>query len=237
MQYVSAKQPDSLGAGMVASLYLIRQRGEGHILDDTGLFGANGISNVQAVYLLPGTPEFFSYLTRFLESPERSGPSFFDQQRYMTATKECLQLYLCSHLKFSKGATESGPRDKDLRRSKPSAWIARLGAHRRIRKGRHRLKARQRKSLKVKIYISQYASFPKASPNHDYYRFLSYRWALDLLPFLLDKSSISLELAELLYGYTFTTMARGFPRRMRLAKEAIMKYLLRVEAGVGDSDP
>lgn len=37
------------------------------------------------------------------------------------------------------------------------------------RKGRHRLKARQRKSLKVKIYISQYASFPKASPNHHYH--------------------------------------------------------------------
>ena len=231
---MSAKQPDTLGAGLVASLYLVRQRGEGRVLDDTGLFGAHGISNVQAVYLLPGTPEFFSYLTGFLENPERSAPSFFNQQRYMAAAKECLQLYLCSHRNFSKGATVSALRDKGLRRGKPLAWITQLGTHRRIRKGTHRLKVRQRKSLKAKIYISQYASFPKASPHHDYYRFLSYRWALDLFPFLLEKSAISLELAELLQDCTFTTMARGFPRRMRLAKEAIEKYLLRVEAVVGD---
>jgi hypothetical protein len=41
----------------------------------------------------------------------------------MTAPKECLELYLCSHLNFWKGATESAPQDKGLRRGKPLAWI------------------------------------------------------------------------------------------------------------------
>jgi len=43
-------------------------------LDNTGLFGANGIKfQDDLAYLqLPSTEEFFSYFTEFLESPERS---------------------------------------------------------------------------------------------------------------------------------------------------------------------
>ena len=83
------------------------------------------------------------------------------------------------------------------------------------------------------IYIEQDASFPEKSPEHKYYRSLSYQWALDLLPFLLENSAISLELAEVLRRCTFTMMSWQFPRRRRLAKEAISRYLLRVESVVG----
>ena len=125
---------------------------------------------------------------------------------------------------------ESGHRDKALRRSKPSAWIARMGVRSRIWKARHHLKGQ----LEASIYIDQYASFPPNSPQHEYFRSLSYRWALDLLPFFLENSAISSDLAEVLRRRTFTTMAQKFPRRSRLAKEAITKYLLRVESVAGN---
>ena len=233
-QYVSAKQPYRLGARIVASSYLTRQRGEGRILDDTGLFGAYTIiSQHQDIYLLPGAQELFSYLTRFLENPDRSGPSFFDQQRYTTAAKECLQLYLCSHHNFSKGATEFAHRYEALRRNKPSIWISRLGVHSRIRTGRHHFKFLRLQSIKARGILCQHDSFPENSPGHEYFRFLSYRWALHLLPFFLERSAISLELANVLRSCTFAMMAWKLPRRRRLAKKAIAKYLLRVESTVG----
>jgi len=50
--------------------------------------------------------------------------SFFSQQRYVVATKECLQLYLCSHPNFSKRATEFACHDKAMQRNKPWEWLA-----------------------------------------------------------------------------------------------------------------
>jgi len=213
--------------GMVTYLYLVRQRGEGYLLNDIGF---SGIIDVQGCG--SGTEEFLTYLTQLLENPERSGTHVFDQQRYTTAAKECLELCLCSYRDFSKGATESGHRDKALRRSKPSAWIARMGVRSRIWKARYHLQVLLKLSWG---YIRQDASFPENSPKHEFYRSLSYRWALDLLPFFLENSAISSELAEVLRRRTFTTMAPKFPRRWRLAREAIAKYLLRVESAIGPS--
>jgi hypothetical protein len=231
-QYASTKQPYALLPRIVASSYLIRQWGEGHILDDTGLFGTNGlISQTQYAYL-PGTSGFFSYLTELLESPKRSGTHIFDQQQYATATKECLQLYLCNHHNFSKAATEFSCHDKAMQRSKPWEWVTKLGIHSRIRKGRHHFKVLQRRSIKAWHIVYQ-DHFPENSPKHQHYQFLSYRWALDLLPFLLEKSAVSSELADVLQHCTFAMMAWEFPWRMRLAKEAIGKYLLQVESAVG----
>jgi hypothetical protein len=206
---------------MIAYLCLVRQRGGPHILDDIGFPGILGINSY-----IQGTREFLTYLTRLLQNPERSGTRVFDQQRYTTAAKECLQLCLCSYRDFSKGTAESGHRDKALRRNKPFAWIARMGVRSRIWKARHHFKVRDRE-------MQQHASFPENSPKHEYYRSLSYRWALDLLPFFLGNSAISLELVEVLRRCTFTTMAQKFPRRRRLAKEVIAKYLLRVESAFG----
>ena len=105
-------------SGMVAYLNLVRRRGEGYLLDDIRfhrITEVGGWSN--------GTPEFLAYLTELLGNPERSGTRFFDQQRYTTAAKECLQLCLCSHHNFSKGVLKSSHHDRELRRNKPSAWI------------------------------------------------------------------------------------------------------------------
>ena len=238
LQYTSpTRQQYYFGAGIAASSYFIQQWGEGHILNDTGFFGASGIiSHTNGAYLLPGTLEFFSYLAVLLESPERSATHIFDQKRYVTAAKECLQLYLCSHHNFSKGATEFTHHDMALRRSKPWEWVARLGVHSRIRKGRHRFKVLWHSLIEASdiIYQGPSQSFLENSPKHQYFKFLSYRWALDLLPFLLEKSAVSLELADVLHHCTFAMMAWEFPQRMRLAKEAIGKYLLRVESVVGD---
>jgi len=101
-----------------------------------------------------------------------------------------------------------------------------MGVRSRIWKARHL-------QLKASIYIHQQDSFPEKSPEHEYYRSLSYQWALDLLPFFLENSAISLELAGVLCSCTFTTMSWQFPRRRRLAKEAISRYLLRAESAVG----
>jgi hypothetical protein len=234
-QYVSLKQPSGLFPGIVALSYFIWKQGEGPTLDDTGLFGAKRIfHHISGIYPLPGTPEFFSYLMELLESPERSGTHIFDQQKYVTAAKECLQLYLCSHHKFSKRATQFTLHDQILHQSKPSAWLARLGVHSRIWKARHHFKVQEHNFIKTRT-ISLYNSFPENSPEHQYYQFVSYRWALVLLPFLLEKSPVSLELADVLRGSAFTMMAQEFPRRRRLAKEAIAKYLLRVESAAGEA--
>ena len=212
-------------SGMLASVYLIRQRGGGHILDDIGFSCICGIA-----IIMQSTPKFLIYFAQLLENPEQSGTQVFDQQRYTAAAKDCLQLCLFNHRNFSKGIMDSGHRDRALRRSKPSAWIARMGVCSRIWKGRHNFQI----LLKARITINQYHSFPEKSPQHECYRSLSYRWALDLLPFFLENSAISLELAAVLRRRTFTTMALQFPRRKRLAKEAIAKYLLQVESAAGN---
>jgi hypothetical protein len=235
LRYTNANIHFTFLPEIIASLYLGRQRGEGYIFDDTGLSGLH-LSDLRAEgqQQWRGTPEFLTYFAKFLESPERSGAHAFDQQRYTTASRECLQLCLCNPQKFSRVVAESAHRDKALRRNKPLVWTRLLGVHGRIKKTRHELTVRQWKSLKA-IFIDQYASFPHDSPEHDFYRSLSYRWSLNLLPFFLERSTISLELVEVLDRRTFTTMAQKFPRRMRLAKEAIVRYLLRVEqSGVGE---
>jgi len=214
LQYMNAKQPYTLLRLIRASWCLIRQQGKGNILDNLGSLGASG---------------FLTYFTEFLENSDRSGTRVFDQQRYATAANECLQLYLCSHCNFSKGATESACHDKVLLRNKPWTWKARLGVYSRIRESRHHLQVQQRESL----VIRQYASFPDDSFEDKCYKSLSYQWALDILPFLLERSAISLELAEMLRGCTFAMMAWEFPRRVKLAKKAKARYLLRVESAVG----
>ena len=211
--------------GISASLYLVQK--QGHILDDVGFSGVRPLASYP---YLDAAQEFCAYFAELLKNPGRSGTHVFDQQRYATAAKECFELCLCSRRNFSKGATEFTCRDSGLRRSKPWAWIARLGVRSRIRKARQHLVQQQKPPI-----VNQFASFPENSPEHEYYRSLAYRLALNLLPFLLEKSAISLELAEVLRRRTFTTMAKKFPRRRRLANEAITKYLLRVASVVGDS--
>jgi hypothetical protein len=188
--------------------------------------------NFSDIDIVPGTEVFFSYLTEFLKNPEQSGTCFFDQKHYATAAKECLQLYLCGHHNFSKRATEFACHDKLLCRNKPWEWLARLGVHSRIRKARHHFKVQQHNFIKPQKFY-HHDSYPKNSPQHQYCQSLSYQWALDLLPFFLERSAISLELANVLRSCTFTTMAWKFPRRRRLAKEAIAKYLVQVESAVG----
>jgi hypothetical protein len=175
-QYVSTKQPHTLVSGIVVSSYLIQQRGEGRTLDYRGSFGANRtISRNGAIYLLLNTPEFFSYLTKFLESPERSGTHIFDQQQYATAAKECLQLYLCSHHNFSRGATEFACHNKAMRRNKPWERVARLRVHSRSRNERRRFTLLQRRSIDaLGSMIYQHHPLPENSPEHQYFRFLSY---------------------------------------------------------------
>jgi len=238
-QCMSVEKPYTLDAGIVASSYLIQWQQEdleGRILEDTGFFGVHKRmtnSRMNTLYLPPNTPGFFSYLTEFLESPEQSGTHIFDQQQYVMAAKQCLQLFLCSHHNFSKGATHFAHHDKVLRRSKPWEWAARLGFHSRIRKGRHHFKVLWCSSMDLFHIVHQGQFFPENSPEYQHYQFLSYRWALDLLPFLLKKSAISLELADILHRRSFAMMAQKFPRKMRLAKEAIARYLLQVESAAG----
>ena len=233
LRYIRAGGAETFFPEIVASLYLGRQRGEGYIFDDIGSSGLLE-SRPHGRMCATGTLEFLTYLVELLENSERSQTYVFGPQSYTTASKECLQLCLSNHQRFSKGTLESAHRDKALRRSKPFVWIRRLGVHSRIRKSRRLLKVRQGKSLKRGITIDQYAALASDSPEYEYYQSLSYRWALDLLPFLLQRSAISLELAGVLCLCTFTTMAQKFPRRVRLAKEAMTRYLQLVQPGMDD---
>ena len=129
---------------------------------------------------------------------------------------------------------ESDHRDKALRQSKPFVWIRRLGVHARIGKSRRQLNVWQWKLLERQIRIDQHASLAVDSPEYEYYWSLVYRWKLDLLPFLLERSSISLELVGVLRRCTFARIAQKFPRRTKLAKEAITRYLLLVQPEMDD---
>ena len=136
---------------------------------------------------------------------------------------------------FSKAATQFTLHNQTLHQSKPLRWVAWLGVHSRIWKARHHFKVQQLNSVKAQeIYQTQTDSYPEHSPEHQYLLFLSYRWALDLLPLFLERSAISLELANVLHHCTFTMMAWKFLQRRRLAKEVIAKYLLQVEAVAGE---
>jgi hypothetical protein len=226
LQYRNTRKPFALLPGILAS-YLVHQPVKGQLLDV--IYSCYGFMS-----FTPHTPELFTYFAELLENPERSGTCSFDRQRYTTAAKECLQLYLSSDHSFSMGAMESALCDKALRRHKPSAWIARLGVHSRIRNGRNYVNVQQGKSSKRWFIREQPSSLPKNSPEREYCQSMLYQWALDLLRFLLENSAISLELAKALRCYNFPVLAQRFPRRMRLAKEAIAKYLLRVESAEGN---
>ena len=233
LQFVNGGAAETFFLEMAASLYLGCQQGEGYIFDHTWLSGLLGFS-FDGRMSGNSTLEFLTDFAELLENPERSGTHVFDSQSYTTASKECLKLCLSNHQKFSKGPLESSHRDKALRRSKPFVWIRRLGVHSRIRKCRRQFKVWQWKSAK-RNPIDQHASLAGDSSEHQYYRSLSYKWALDLLPFLLERSAISLELGGVLHHCTFTTMAQKFPRRTRLAKAAIRRYLLLAQAGYYNS--
>jgi len=208
--------------GLVASLYLFRQQGEGYILDDVGF---SGISEPYGQ--IGNNKEFLTHFTELLENPERSGAYAFDQNKYATAANECLQLYLCNHHTFSKGATDSAYHDRVLLRNKPWTWKVRQGAHSGVREA-----IRRWKPLKT-WEIQQDPVSPLSSSEHEFYRSLAYEWALDLLPIFLEESAISLELADVLRTCTFTPMAQQFRRKMMLARKAMEIYLLRVESAVG----
>jgi len=128
IQYANFKHPFfKFPLGPLAALYLLHQEGNGvygNILDDMGFSTPTTIPGEF------GTQEFFDYFIKFLENPERSGIQAFDQHRYATASKECLQMCLCSHQKFSKGVTEPACHHKILLRNKPWAWKAQSSAKR-----------------------------------------------------------------------------------------------------------
>jgi len=125
LRYTNEEQSHTLLREMVASWYVVRQWGEGHILEAIGFGGTLEILFDDHTSVL--FPQFLTYLADLLENPRQAGTHVFDQQRYATAAKGCLQLYLCSHNTFSRGATDFSRCDKTLRRNKPSAWFRRLG--------------------------------------------------------------------------------------------------------------
>ena len=75
---------------------------------------------------------------------------------------------------------------------------------------------------------------PQKILEHEYCRSLLYRGSLELLSFLLEKSAILSELTNMLCCCTFMKMAQRFPWRLRLAKEAIERYILLVESAEGN---
>ena len=110
---------------------------------------------------MSGTRQFFAYFTGLLENPERSGTHTFDQWRFATAAKECLQLCLGNHHSFSKGARESAHHDNALCQNQPWLWIGWLGVHSRIQKGRHNLEVQQCKSFLKNDIIIKDLSLPQ----------------------------------------------------------------------------
>jgi hypothetical protein len=215
-----------IAPGITASLYLVRQR-QGHILDDVGFYGIWRAS-FRGVTLQNGTDEFCAYFAKLLKNPGRSGTHVFDQQRYATAAKECLELCLCSHHNFSKGTVEftcykGAPEEQTLGVDSPD-WGSTAGYG---KPGSIWFDCGQL-SINMLPFLKPLPSTNTTDPwrtnghwmcSHSFWRNRTFR----------------LELADVLRRRTFTTMAYSFPRRRRSAKEAITKYLLRVESAVGGS--
>ena len=83
----------------------------------------------------------------------------------------------------------------------------------------------------AKSFSTCRGSLPVAPSGVEGYRLALYEWALIVLPFFLESSELSLELADYLGDLgrsTFSMVSVRFPYLMRLAKVAISKYSMRV---------
>ena len=88
----------------------------------------------------------------------------------------------------------------------------------------------KRPGQKAKPFNTRRESRPVAFSGVEGYQLALYEWALIVLPFFLESSELSPELADYLGCSTFSMVSVRFPYLTRLAKPevAISKYLMRV---------
>ncbi|KIM37526.1 hypothetical protein M413DRAFT_257021 [Hebeloma cylindrosporum] len=168
--------------------------------------------------------EYLKYLYNLLEEPKRSGIYALNAQTFAGAVMECLSLYLCNRAFFQKRRSRFEPWRARRRRTSPWLWRMRFGP----------CNIYHRNHPKAGTFDRRRGSRPVASPGLEDYQVALYEWALIVLPFFLENSAVSPDLAEHLSRSTFSINSVRFPYLTRRARLAISTYLLRVKVSQGE---
>ncbi|KDR72734.1 hypothetical protein GALMADRAFT_158902 [Galerina marginata CBS 339.88] len=149
-------------------------------------------------------------LRNFLNHPRYSGGYSLDGDRYAVAAFICLQV-LCNHrLQHLPGVFIKRTQGMCNLVNTPWKWKRKFGWH---GSARSRLVAFIDREEEVGLIADlKYWNFP-------------YKLALDLLPIFLSQSGLSKKLVKFSGQSTFTIHCQMFPKRMVLAKRAVVEYL------------
>ena len=202
-------------------LILAENEGNEEFFEDMGFAGLLETHSITSI-IEPRGIQYLEYLYDLLENPKRSGAYALNSQMFANAVRECLELYLCNRrLKFQKRRSQCNRWYAQRRREAPWIW--------KVRSGTRSIYHPKRLGQKAKSFNTCRGSErPVAFSGVEGYQLALYEWALIVLPFLLESSELSLELADYLNRSTFLMVSVRFPYLTRLAKVAISKYLMRV---------
>jgi hypothetical protein len=165
--------------------------------------------------------EYLEYLFDLLEKPERSGAYALSGQMFASAVRDCLDLYLCNRRLLQKRRSRCDRWHAGMRRMIPWLW--------RVRFGIPNVYHRKRLGRKSRVFNICRGSHRVSFPGVEGYQLALYEWALIVLPFFLENSLVSRELADHSSRSTFSMVSVRFPHLTRLAKVAILTYSMRAQ--------
>jgi hypothetical protein len=218
--FIGSKARDSLVPYLASMLILAQNEGNEEFFEDMGFAGLLKTHSITST-IEPRGIQYLEYLYDLLEKPERSGSYALNSQMFANAVRHCLELYLCNRrLEFQKRRSQCDRWYAGRRRETPWIW--------RVRFGTRSIYHPKRPGQKAKSFNTCRGSRPVAFSGVEGYQLALYEWALIVLPFFLESSELSPELADYLDRSTFLMVSVRFPYLTRLAKVAISKYSMRV---------
>ena len=221
--FIRSKTRDSLIPYLASMLILGKAEGNEEFFESMGFAGLLKTHSITSTIESRGI-KYLKYLYDLLEEPERSGDYTLNGQMFASAVRECLDLYLCNRSFLQKQRSRFNRWRDGMRRTTPWLWRVRFGTRNRNHPWR-----------KIRAFNTCHGSRPLAPPGMEGFRIALYEWALMVFPFFLERSTVSLELAEYLSRSTFSIVSVRFPYLTRLAKVAILKYSMRAKAFVSHS--
>lgn len=201
-------------------LILGQNEGNQEFFEDMGFAGLLKTHSITST-IEPRGIEYLEYLCDLLEKPERSGAYTLDGQMFASAVRDCLDFYLCNRRLLQKRRSRCDRWHYRMRRTTP--WLHR------VRFGTLNVYHQKRPGRKTRVFNPSRGSRRVAFPGVEGYQLASYEWALMVLPFFLENSVVSLELADYLSHSTFSIVSVRFPHLTRLAKVAISTYSIRAQ--------
>jgi len=225
--FTGSKTRQSLIPYLASMLILGKTEGNAEFFENMGFAGLLNTHSITCT-IEPRGIKYLEYLYDLLEDPKRSGDCALNGQMFANAVGECLELYLCNRHLLQKQRSQFDRRHATMRRTTPWLWRVRFGT----RNAYHRNHPRRKTRAAFNICRRSRALAP---PGIEAFQIALYEWALIVFPFFLERSTVSLKLADHLSRSTFSIVSARFPYLTRLAKVAILKYSIRAKALVSHS--